>query len=268
MSAERPELAAEMQRRSRSFDAWAFDYDRYRPTYPAAMFDHISNRLGLGPNPLVADLGAGTGKAARAMARRGWNVIALEPGEGMLDVLRARTEAEGLPIEAHLAPAEATGLDDSAVDLVTVAQAFHWFDKPRAVDEMARITRPGGGVAIFWNVRDDDRSAFLAAYTELTGRFLPEEHVDRRVRESSAPAELSSGGWFTVDDRVEISHQVSMSHDDFIGLAFTASQVRLFVDGPSQRRLMGELRDLLAEYFGESNVVVPYDVDVYVGRRT
>jgi SAM-dependent methyltransferase len=261
---------SEMKRRSRSFDAWAAEYDRFRPSYPQALFDHIAQRLALPDHAQVADLGAGTGKAARQMARRGWHVAALEPGEGMLDVLRARAEAEGLLIEARVAPAEETGLADASVDLVTAAQAFHWFDKARAVPEMARIVRPSGGVAVFWNSRADGRSEFLAAYTELIARYVPDEHVDRRDRAGVIPttrADLAQGGFFEVDDKFEIRHEVGMSQEHFAGYAFTASYTRLFVDEESQQRLRADLRALTSSHFGEGPVVVAYDLDVYVGRR-
>src|SRR4051794_29390404 len=64
------------------------------------------------------------GKASLAMARRGWDVTAVEPGEGMLEVLRARAAAEGLSVDTRPAAAEDTGLPDASVDLVTAAQAY------------------------------------------------------------------------------------------------------------------------------------------------
>jgi len=261
-------IAAQMRERSRSFDAWALEYDRYRPTYPQALFDYVAARLALPTDAHVADLGSGTGKAARQMARRGWQVTAIEPGEGMLEVLRARAAAEGLPIEARLASAEDTGLPGASVDLVTAGQAFHWFDKSRAVPEMARIVRPGGGAAIFWNGRADDRSPFLAEYTELTARYLPEHHVDRQVRDSKAPGELAAGSWFEVDERVELPWERRMRPDEFVEMMFTSSQIRLFIEPDDQSRLREEIGALIHAHFDDADVLVPYDVDVYVGRRS
>lgn len=63
--------------RGRSFDAWADEYDRYRPTYPDALFALIARELRLPAEPRVADLGAGTGRASIAMAARGWRVTAV-----------------------------------------------------------------------------------------------------------------------------------------------------------------------------------------------
>lgn len=262
-------VTAEMAQRARSFDAWATDYDRYRPTYPQALFDHVASRLALPRDAVVADVGAGTGKAARQMARRGWRVIAIEPGEGMLEIVQARAADEKLDIEARLAPAEDTGLRDASVDLVTAAQAFHWFDKPRAVAEMARIVGVGGGVAVFWNARADDRSEFLAAYTDLVARYVPDEHVDKRAQtdEPSSARELAYAGYFDVDDREVIQHDVVMTRDEFVAYVFTASYVRLFVTAENQSRLRDEVSSLVDRSFPDGRAVVPYDVDVYVGKR-
>ncbi|MEA2650557.1 MAG: hypothetical protein QOI85_278 [Chloroflexota bacterium] len=66
--------------RARAFDAWADEYERYRPGYPAALFELIAERLALPPGAALVDLGAGTGKVARAGAARGWRVTAVDPG--------------------------------------------------------------------------------------------------------------------------------------------------------------------------------------------
>ncbi len=263
------QLTQQMEQRSRSFDAWASEYERYRPGYPDALFEHIAQRLELPELAQVADLGAGTGKAARAMARRGWRVTAVEPGGPMLDELRAQAAREGLVLEARVGSAEATGLADASVDLATAAQSFHWFDKEAAVPEMARIVRPGGGAAVFWNSRADDRSAFLAACTELLARYVPEEHLDRQrpTEIFDTRGQLAAGGRFDVDDSVQVSHVIEMRVTDFIGLAFTASYVRMFATGSAVQALRSDLQALLAEHARDGLISVPYDLDLYVARR-
>src|SRR6266540_5306393 len=127
--------------RGRSFDAWAGEYDRYRPTYPDALFARIRRELRLPERPHVADLGAGTGQASLAMARLGWQVTAVEPGRLMLDVLLASAADAGLKVDYVQATAEETGLPSASVDVATAAQAFPWFDKGAALAAMARIVR-------------------------------------------------------------------------------------------------------------------------------
>ena len=103
--------------RARSFDAWAGNYDRYRPGYPDVLFNEIWTRLALPEHPRVVDLGAGTGRASLAMAALGWRVTAVEPGKPMLDVLRAHAANQGLVLATVQATAEATGLDPASADL-------------------------------------------------------------------------------------------------------------------------------------------------------
>ena len=95
----------------------------------------------------MLDLAAGTGKLTRVLAEHADDVVAVEPLDGMRRVLERR-----LPHVRVLAgTAEAIPLADGAVDAVFVAEAFHWFDLPRAVAEIARVLRPGGGLAVLWN---------------------------------------------------------------------------------------------------------------------
>ena len=71
-----------------------------------------------------------------------------------------------------------------------------------------------------------------------------------------------------MEDRAEIRHEVVMTHHDFVSYVFTASQMRLFIDPDAQVELQRDIHDLMHAHFGEANVTVPYDVDVYVGKRT
>ncbi len=130
-----------------SFGRAARDYERARPGYPDAAVDWM---LPTGTRT-VLDLGAGTGKFTRSLVARGLEVIAVEPD----DVMRV-TLAETLPtVRAITGSGESIPLPDSSVDVVTVAQAWHWMDAPRAAVEIARVLRPGGTLALVWNIRDE-----------------------------------------------------------------------------------------------------------------
>ena len=130
-----------------SFGSVADAYERGRPDYPAKAVEWL-----VGGHPrTVLELGAGTGKLTRMLVAAGHDVHATEPDEAMLDILRkqvpgARTSAGG---------AEEIALPDRSVDVVVSAQAFHWFDHERALPEIARVLRPGGRLALVWNVRDE-----------------------------------------------------------------------------------------------------------------
>jgi ubiquinone/menaquinone biosynthesis C-methylase UbiE len=129
------------------FGAVAADYDRGRPSYPAAVLDRLAAVAGLGPGTEVLDLAAGTGKLTRQLVEAGASVVAVEPSAGM----RERLVAAVPGVRTLDGTGEAIPLPDGAVDLVTVAQAFHWFRTAEALDEIHRVLRPGGWLALTWN---------------------------------------------------------------------------------------------------------------------
>ena len=134
-----------------AFGSAAADYERARPSYPAAAIDVLRTEAGVGPGSRVCDLAAGTGKLTRLLVSTGADVVAVEPVAGMRDQLR-----EVLPeIDVLDGTAESIPLDDSSLDAVTVAQAFHWFKFDVALAEIQRVLRPGGSLAILFNQRDE-----------------------------------------------------------------------------------------------------------------
>lgn len=106
--------------------------------------------LDLGPGRTVVDLAAGTGKLTRMLQPSGARVVAVEP----LAEMRAELRRVLPHVEAVPGTAEAIPLEDGGAGGVTVGQAFHWFDGERALAEIHRVLRPGGGLAMLWNVRD------------------------------------------------------------------------------------------------------------------
>jgi SAM-dependent methyltransferase len=135
------------------FSAGVDAYERGRPGYPPAVVAHLAAVLGIGPGCDVLDLAAGTGKLTRSLLELGAHVVAVEP----LDAMRDRLHG----VEALAGVAEAIPIAGASVDVVTVGQAFHWFDAPAACTEIARVLRPGGSLGILWNERDD-RVAWVA----------------------------------------------------------------------------------------------------------
>ncbi|PPU46474.1 SAM-dependent methyltransferase [Xanthomonas arboricola] len=141
-------------------------YVRYRPSYPPQLLRWLHEELGLTPATAVADIGAGTGISSRLFLEAGYPVTAVEPNPAM----RAAAQqwlAEFPKFRAVDGTAEATGLADASVGLVSAAQAFHWFDVQAVRAEWARILQPGGLAVIYWNSRELDTTDFLRGYEQL-----------------------------------------------------------------------------------------------------
>ena len=124
--------------RSRSFETVAADYERHRPEYPEEALRWAAGQLGLAPGARVLDVGAGTGKLTRGLVAAGFQIVAVEPGGAMVAQLR-----EAVPdAEAHEAPAEAIPLPDAGVEAAFAGQAYHWFDRERALPELHASSLP------------------------------------------------------------------------------------------------------------------------------
>jgi SAM-dependent methyltransferase len=145
------------------------DYVRYRPSYPPALLAALQAQAGLGPAAAVADIGSGTGLFTRLLLEVAGRVYGVEPNGPM----RAAAEADLGDCPGFCSvpgTAEATGLPDHSVTLVTCAQAFHWFDPVAARREFQRILTPMGHCALIWNttvVTGD----FALGYEEIKDRF-------------------------------------------------------------------------------------------------
>ncbi|HEX4220652.1 MAG TPA: class I SAM-dependent methyltransferase [Acidimicrobiales bacterium] len=126
-------------------------YERGRPGYPEEALAMFARVFALGPGKRVIELGAGTGKFTRQLALSGVDILAVEPSRSMRSEL-ARTVAAVKLVDGS---AEDIPAPDASADAVFVAQAFHWFDAGRALTEMARVLRPGGGLGLIWNERDE-----------------------------------------------------------------------------------------------------------------
>jgi ubiquinone/menaquinone biosynthesis C-methylase UbiE len=158
---------------SRAADA----YERGRPEYPTEAVDHTVRTLGIGPGKTVLDLAAGTGKFTSALVPTGASIIAIEPVAGMRERLAAKlpgvVTVDGI--------AEAIPLPNRSVDAVTVAQAFHWFRGLEALAEIRRVLKPGCGLALIWNVRDE-RVAWVEKLGDLMDPFggsAPRHHTGK-----------------------------------------------------------------------------------------
>ncbi|MBR5546986.1 MAG: methyltransferase domain-containing protein [Clostridia bacterium] len=130
------------------FASQAQNYRDYRPAYPKAAVNLI---FSICPNPVIADLGSGTGKLSELLADRAKRLYAIEPNKQMRRY--AEEKLGGFPrFESVPASAEQTTLADASVDIITAAEAFHWFDNERTYREMRRILTKDGYVFLLWNV--------------------------------------------------------------------------------------------------------------------
>ena len=146
------------------------DYSRYRPSYPSEALDSIRSIGDFRPGAKVVDLGSGTGIWTRLLLDAGFQVTAVEPNSEM----RGAAEEDlgsTFGFRSVNGTSDSTGLASGTADLVSAAQAFHWFDVEETRKECLRVLKPNAWVALLFNDRLVDASPFLVAYEALLQRY-------------------------------------------------------------------------------------------------
>ncbi|MBC8646541.1 MAG: class I SAM-dependent methyltransferase [Thermoanaerobaculia bacterium] len=247
------------------FEVCAGDYDAFRPEYPPALWDWIAHRFGLPPGAEVLDVGAGSGRASVPLAERGYRVIALEPSETMRAHGLQRAAAFGDRLEFVGGAAEETRRPAGSADLVVCAQAFHWVDPARALPEFARVLRPGGGLAIFWNDREREHGTVAAELEALVSRYNPAYCCEYRDRDWAEI--LAVSGRFSPAERQVFRHGVTMDADSLIGLTRSFSYVRNVLDETHRGAFEQEVRDLVRALHGDEPFTLGYRTELYAAQR-
>ena len=245
MSADRDERRG----RATSFASVAGAYERARPGYPD---DAVRWLAGDEPRDVV-DLGAGTGKLTRSLVALGHRVTAVEPLPEMLEHLRAAvpgaTAVEG--------GAEAIPLEAESVDVVTAAQAFHWFDHGPALREIARVLRPGGRIALVWNVRDESE----AWVNELSDAMVGRTGVDRGVVE---PIDVS--GLYGPVEHATFRHAQEVDRETLRELVISRSYCAVLSD-EERVPVLQKVDDLFTEHARDAVVRLPYVTECFRAAR-
>ncbi|MFN3543985.1 MAG: class I SAM-dependent methyltransferase [Thiobacillus sp.] len=217
-------------------------YAAYRPDYPAALYDWLTGQCSA--HDTAWDCATGSGQAALGLATHFRRVIATDASTEQI------RHAQPHPaIDYRVAPAEASTLDGASVDLVTVAQAAHWFDLPRFYAEVVRVLKPGGVIALWGYGRmvlpGELDAPFLRFYSETIGPHWPAERalIDDAYRSLEFPfVEIDAPAFFI---------EVAWTLDRLLGYVSTWSAVKRFQAAQGHDPLPA-LRAELAPAWGEA----------------
>lgn len=246
---------------SRGYGTCSDEYERARPGYPEAALAALAAQVTPAEDATTVEVGAGTGKLTRPLCDLGRRVVAVEPVEAM------RQRLAGVAPDAAVvgATAEQLPLRPRSAGAVVAATAFHWFATDRTVTELARVLRPGGGLALLWNNPDREHDWVDRVWSVVdTCRGNAPRNRDLRWQ---APLERSPA--FTA-----LAHQ-RFSHGQMVGPAELVTRIESisFVAAlpPAQRAaVLAEVRGIVDHHpavAGQSNFLLPYRTDLYWCRR-
>ncbi len=242
------------------FSSKVTDYAASRPDYPRALFDFLRDECRAATGARVADVGSGTGLLTRDLLGCGYRVVAVEPNPAMraasdalLGGVRGYSSVEGC--------AESMSMADGSVELITAAQAFHWFDVEKARAEFQRVLAPGGSVVLIWNDRvleDPLHAALDEIFAEHGGerRAALVAHEDRSgVPRFFGPSAMIERSW---------PHQHALGLDGLLALVFSRSYMpgRDTADGLEVQR---EVKAIFGRMAKDGAVAVRYRTNATAG---
>lgn len=244
------------------FSSRVANYIRYRPGYPAEILDLLKNECALRPEHVVADVACGTGIFARLLLENGNQVIGIEPNAEM----HAAGKEFLLQYRNFISiteTAEATTLPAESVNMVTAAQAAHWFDAGKASREFRRILKPGGWLVLVWNDRRMD-SDFAKQYEQLLATYGTDY---AQVRHQGLLAASGISKFFAP----HLFHEATFNQEqefDYAGLEgrLLSSSYAPEHGHPQHQPMLRALRELFETHQKNGLLTMEYVCNVYFGR--
>jgi SAM-dependent methyltransferase len=239
------------------------EYTASRPDYPAALFDEIASLAALSATSRIADIGAGTGIFSQGLLSRGYTVVAVEPNAAMRSAAGARLH-QYPGYSSVSGTAEATTLRDASVDLITAAQAFHWFDVEPARHECLRILEPHGKVALVWN----DRvlaDPLHAAMDEVFWKFGAAKRAARLPQEDRSHVDQFFAG--APFHTLQLAHEQRLDREGLVSLALSRSYMPAR-DSAEGAQVTREVAEIFASFADGDELTVPvrYQTVAMIGR--
>ncbi len=237
------------------------NYVKYRPNYPKEVLDLFVSEMNLQTSSVIADVGSGTGISAKMFLENGSAVFGVEPNA----LMRGAAEkflADFAKFKSINGTAENTTLADKSVNSVVSAQAFHWFDRAKTRKEFRRILKDKGFVALIWNERQLDTTAFLRGYENLLIKFGT-DYED--VRHENITKETLKD-FFQTDFRQDVfQNKQTIDFEGLKGRMLSSSYIPS-KDNPCFQKMLENLESLFAEHAENGKIDILYTTNVFYGQ--
>lgn len=234
-------------------------YSNSRPTYPQECLDQIIDKTGLGPAATVYDIGAGTGLFTQLLLNHFEHIHMVEPNREMGEAALVR-----LPIwqiTLNIAPAESFPAKPDSIDLITAAQAFHWFEQEAAKLHWQSLLRETGYVALVWNDRVTP-TPFAKEFSEFLHQLANRDPNNQPPQEGSEEEVLT----FFRDGEMLVSHHSTvLNEQELIDLAVSRS----YFPRPGHQDfepLKARVAELFARHQTNQTVEIPYQCKLFIGQ--
>ncbi len=203
------------------FSQQASEYAQFRPHYPQKLFEEIA---ALCNNKDALDIGTGNGQCAISLAAYFQNITAIDPSERQIEQAMIHPS-----VTYRVAQAEQTGCEDESMDLITVAQALHWFDHQRFFSEVFRVLRPGG-LFVAWGYGhhfvDGCQDILEHYYHEVVGPYWPPERESIEARYS----DIEQPDWLQAVAEPKVEMEADWNRNQLLGYISTWSAAQKYME--------------------------------------
>jgi ubiquinone/menaquinone biosynthesis C-methylase UbiE len=235
------------------------NYVKYRPSYPEEIISFLETTIGLHKNQRIADIGSGTGIFSELFLKNGFKVIGIEPNENMRRAAENKLSTYNDFISRNRR-AEQTGLRTNSIDLVTVAQAFHWMEPEATKKEFLRILKPSGHIVLAWNLRLK-HTPFLRDYDSLKSRFGIDYKPSKMVNDDIIYRFFEPMAAQTHS----FSNTQMLDFDSLKGQLLSTSYIPL-PGHPSYDNMISELVHLFVTYNENGFIRMEYETKLYLNH--
>ncbi|MBI5412495.1 class I SAM-dependent methyltransferase [Candidatus Peregrinibacteria bacterium] len=235
-------------------------YSAYRPGYPEDVIWHLKDKIGLKPGWAVADIGAGTGLFSRLLLENGNTVYCVEPNAAMRQ--EGAAFLKGYPKCAWVdGAAEDTTLPAHSMDVVTCAQAFHWFNPEKTKKEFVRIAKKGAPVVLLWSSRKNDQNDFMREHDALLRKFGKNYAP---IHNAMSDPKIIEAFYSKTSSQAVFGNSQLLTQEAYLGRIFSAS----YMPGsntPVYQEIKAAFSSLFRKYNKNGTVTLYYEIKVYYG---
>ena len=238
-------------------------YSKYRPSYPVNFIDYLFTDVGISQGSTIADIGSGTGILTRQLLEKGSKVYGVEPNDDMRAIAEANLK-DFSKFKSINGNAENTTIAENSLDYITVAQAFHWFDREKFKKECQRILKHEGKVILVWNTRDNESKLVMENY-EVNRKYCPNfkgfsDGMYGKTNEDDF-SDFFNGKYETK----VFANNLILDIDGFIGRNLSASYA-LKSNDAQYDDYVNELKKIYEKYSNNGELIMPNFTRSYVGK--
>lgn len=235
------------------------NYIKYRPGYPDEIIKFLVKEINFSPYWNIADIGSGTGILSKLFLNNGNFVFGVEPNNEMRKAGKQQLKSF-LQFKSINGSAENTGLEKNSIDLISVGQAFHWFNLEKSKKEFQRILRKNGYVLLIWNSRRTNSSVFLKGYEELLTNYSVDYKL---VDHKNVNEKILNEFFYKYKLKILPNYQI-FDFEELKGRLLSSSYTPL-PDHPNYKPMIKELENLFNQNEIKGKVKFEYDTELFYG---